>query len=79
MAGGDGSLTSVATVALERDLPFVCIPFGTRNHFARDLDIDTGDPIAALGAFTGPERRVDVGATGRLEEAEGWSRWPPAA
>jgi diacylglycerol kinase family enzyme len=62
MAGGDGSLTSVAAVALERDLPFVCIPFGTRNHFARDLDIDTGDPIGALGAFTGPERQVDVGA-----------------
>jgi diacylglycerol kinase family enzyme len=62
MAGGDGSLAAVAAVALERDLPFVCIPFGTRNHFARDLGIDLEDPIAALGAFTGSERRVDAGA-----------------
>ena len=37
MAGGDGSLAPVAEVALERDAAFVCIPFGTRNHFARDL------------------------------------------
>ena len=67
VAGGDGSLAAVAEVALERDLPFVCIPFGTRNHFARDLGLDRDDPIAALGAFDGGERRIDVGrAGGRL-------------
>src|SRR5437868_6163032 len=32
VAGGDGSLAPVAQVAIDRDLPFVCIPFGTRNH-----------------------------------------------
>ena len=47
MAGGDGSLAPIAAVALERDLPFVCIPFGTRNHFARDLGIDRDDPNGA--------------------------------
>jgi diacylglycerol kinase family enzyme len=61
MAGGDGSLAPVAAVAIERDLPFVCIPFGTRNHFARDLGLDRDDPVAALDAFGGAERRVDVG------------------
>ncbi|NUT55084.1 MAG: hypothetical protein HOQ03_03760 [Thermoleophilia bacterium] len=61
MAGGDGSLAAVAEVALERDVPFVCIPFGTRNHFARDVGLDRDDPIAALAAFAdGVERRVDV-------------------
>src|SRR4051812_27269648 len=40
MAGGDGSLAAVADVCIERDLPFVCIPFGTRNHFARDVGLD---------------------------------------
>ena len=66
-AGGDGTLSGVATVAIERDLPFVCIPFGTRNHFARDLGLDRDDPIAALAAFSGEERRVDVGrVNGRL-------------
>jgi diacylglycerol kinase family enzyme len=64
MAGGDGSLAAVAAVALERDLPFVCIPFGTRNHFARDLGIDRDDPVGALDAFQGRERRIDVGAVG---------------
>ena len=50
MAGGDGSLAAVAEVAIERDLPFVCIPFGTRNHFARDLGLDRDDPLGALAA-----------------------------
>lgn len=68
MAGGDGSLAAVAEVAIEQDIPFVCVPFGTRNHFARDLGLDRDDPIAALAAFNdGIERRVDVGrAGGRL-------------
>ena len=68
MAGGDGSLAPVAEVALERDAAFVCIPFGTRNHFARDLGLDRDDPIGALRAFVGgTERRIDVGrANGRI-------------
>lgn len=61
VAGGDGSLAAVAAVAIERDLPFVCIPVGTRNHFARDVGLDRRDPVAALAAFTGIERRIDVG------------------
>jgi diacylglycerol kinase family enzyme len=64
MAGGDGSIGTVAAIAIERDLPFVCVPFGTRNHFARDIGLDRDDPVAALDAFTGEERRVDVGRVG---------------
>lgn len=64
MAGGDGSLAAVADVALEQEVPFVCIPFGTRNHFARDLGLDRDDPIGALAAFDGEERRIDVGRVG---------------
>jgi diacylglycerol kinase family enzyme len=63
-AGGDGSVASVAAVAVERDLPFVVVPYGTRNHFARDLGLDLDDPLAALPAFEGEERRVDVGRAG---------------
>jgi len=67
MAGGDGSLAPVADVTLERDLRFVAIPFGTRNHFVRDLGLDRDDPIGALDSFAGEERRIDVGrANGRL-------------
>jgi diacylglycerol kinase family enzyme len=64
IAGGDGSLAAVAEVAIERDLPFVCVPFGTRNHFARDLGLDRRDPVGALEAFAGEERRIDVGHAG---------------
>jgi diacylglycerol kinase family enzyme len=61
VAGGDGSLGAVAGAALEHDVPFVVVPFGTRNHFARDLGLDPDDPLAALTAFQGRESRVDVG------------------
>jgi diacylglycerol kinase family enzyme len=62
MAGGDGSLAVVAAVAMEHDLPFVCIPAGTRNHFAMDLGLNRSDLRAGLDAFdAASERRVDVG------------------
>ena len=64
VAGGDGSLGLVAKVAVEADVPFVCVPSGTRNHFAGDLGLDRSDPVAALEAFGGPERRIDVGMVG---------------
>ena len=35
MAGGDGSLGPVAAAALDGERPFVCVPYGTRNHFAQ--------------------------------------------
>jgi diacylglycerol kinase family enzyme len=62
MAGGDGSQAAVAAVAAQHDVAFVCVPAGTRNHFALDLGIDRNDPVAALDAFLdGEERRVDLG------------------
>jgi diacylglycerol kinase family enzyme len=62
MAGGDGSQAAIAAVAAEHDLRFVCVPAGTRNHFAFDLGIDRNDVVGALDAFTeGRERRIDLG------------------
>jgi diacylglycerol kinase family enzyme len=61
MAGGDGSQALVATVAAEHGIPHVCVPAGTRNHFALDLGIDREDVVGALNAFAdGVERRVDL-------------------
>jgi len=61
MAGGDGSQAIVAMVAAEHDLPYACIPSGTRNHFALDLGVDRDDVVGALDAFIeGGERRVDL-------------------
>jgi diacylglycerol kinase family enzyme len=61
MAGGDGSQAIVAMIAAEHDLPYACIPAGTRNHFALDLGVDRDDVVGALDAFVnGGERRVDL-------------------
>lgn len=65
MAGGDGSLGVVAQAAIERDLPFLCVPWGTRNHFATDVGLDGDDALGVLDALRdGVERRVDVGRVG---------------
>jgi diacylglycerol kinase family enzyme len=63
VAGGDGSVTAVAGVAVQRNLPLVVVPTGTLNHFARDLGLDLSRPLTALDAFASGhhERRVDVG------------------
>jgi len=46
----------------------VCIPSGTRNHFALDIGVDRDDVIGALDAFHhGSERRIDLGrVNGRI-------------
>ena len=68
IAGGDGSLAIVAAAAYAHGLPFVCVPAGTRNHFALDLGVDRHDLVGALEAFTdGVERVIDAGSVnGRL-------------
>lgn len=68
VAGGDGSLAVAAAAALAHGIPFVCIPAGTRNHFARDVGVDRRDVVGALDAFDdGVERRIDVArVNGRL-------------
>ncbi len=65
MAGGDGSQALVASIAIEHDLPFVCVSAGTRNHFALDLGIDREDPRKSLDAFRDSiERRIDYATVG---------------
>jgi diacylglycerol kinase family enzyme len=68
MAGGDGSLAVVAAAARAHGLPFVCVPAGTRNHFALDLGVDRDDLVGSLDAFAdGVERVIDVAeVNGRL-------------
>jgi diacylglycerol kinase family enzyme len=68
MAGGDGSQALVASLAVEHELPFVCVSAGTRNHFALDLGLDREDPRKSVHGFVdGIERRVDYATVdGRL-------------
>jgi diacylglycerol kinase family enzyme len=61
MAGGDGSQALVAGVAARSGVPYVCVPAGTRNHFALDLGLDREDVVGALDAFAAAtERRIDL-------------------
>ena len=68
MAGGDGSLAVVAAAAHAHDLPFVCIPAGTRNHFALDLGVDVKDPVGRAGR---------VHRRGRARDRHGARERPP--
>jgi diacylglycerol kinase family enzyme len=61
MAGGDGSQGLLAEVAMLHDVAHVCVPAGTRNHFALDLGLDRDDVVGALDAFAyGTEHRIDL-------------------
>lgn len=59
VAGGDGSLAAAADLVSQRGVEFVCVPAGTRNHFALDLGLDREDLVGALEAF-GPAKRRQV-------------------
>lgn len=62
VAGGDGTLAIVASVASAHGIPFVVVPAGTFNHFALDLGLDRNDVVGSLDAFgESVERRVDLG------------------
>ena len=62
VAGGDGTVSAVAAVAVERDLPLVVLPCGTLNHFAADAGLDCNDPLTGVAAVeNGTDLRVDVG------------------
>ena len=37
--GGDGTISSVAAVVIDSDKALGVLPFGTMNHFAKDLHI----------------------------------------
>ena len=61
MAGGDGSQALVASVAAQAGLDYVCVPAGTRNHFALDLGLDRADVVGALDAYDdGLRRYIDL-------------------
>ena len=65
MAGGDGSQALVASIAIEHDIPFVCVTAGTRNHFALDLGLDREDPRGSMDAFRDAvQRRIDYAMVG---------------
>jgi diacylglycerol kinase family enzyme len=60
-AGGDGTVSTVAGIAVRSGATFGVIPLGTLNHFARDagIPLDLEKAVAAIAA--GRSRALDVG------------------
>jgi diacylglycerol kinase family enzyme len=60
-AGGDGTVSTVATALVGTSMPLGVLPLGTLNHFARDLKIPAGLPEAIAVIRAGRVTAVDVG------------------
>ncbi|RZS43476.1 undecaprenyl-diphosphatase [Herbihabitans rhizosphaerae] len=60
VAGGDGTVAAVASVAAETGLPLALIPAGTLNHFARDVGVRSMRD-ADLATEAGSAVGIDLG------------------
>lgn len=61
VAGGDGTISSVAAQVAGTEIPLGVLPLGTRNHFARDLGLPSDWREAVTQIAAGRVRRIDVG------------------
>ena len=59
--GGDGTVSSVAAAVIAADKTLGVLPFGTMNHFAKDLHIPLDLAGAVETIVAGHATRVDVG------------------
>lgn len=67
VGGGDGTINSGASAAIERGIPLGVLPLGTLNHFAKDLGIPLDLNEAAKVVLEGVVCEVDVGeVNGRI-------------
>ncbi|GAB3884454.1 hypothetical protein GCM10029964_045500 [Kibdelosporangium lantanae] len=71
VAGGDGTVAAVSSVAAERQLPLVLVPAGTLNHFARDVGI-TGIEDVATALAQGDGVRIDLSTVTVDDEPARW-------
>jgi diacylglycerol kinase family enzyme len=60
-AGGDGTVSGVASAVVDSPAALGILPLGTLNHFARDLHIPLTLPEAVAVIAAGHVRQVDVG------------------
>ena len=59
--GGDGTINSVASAAIASGKTMGVLPFGTMNHFAKDLHIPLDLEGAIETIFAGHSIKIDVG------------------
>ncbi|MDQ3369112.1 MAG: diacylglycerol kinase family lipid kinase [Myxococcota bacterium] len=61
-AGGDGTVSSIASGLVGTEMPLAVLPLGTLNHFARDIGMPSGDlAVAAQAIRDGVTQAIDVG------------------
>jgi len=60
-AGGDGTVSTVAGVAVATSSTFGVLPMGTLNHFAKDLRLPLDMPGAVAVIVAGHRHDLDVG------------------
>jgi YegS/Rv2252/BmrU family lipid kinase len=60
-AGGDGTISSVASAVVHSNKTLGILPFGTMNHFAKDLHIPMEPEGALKTIIEGRSVRIDVG------------------
>lgn len=60
-AGGDGTIVSAISVALQRNLPLGIVPLGTFNDLARTLGISAGIGTSCAAIAAQKTRRIDLG------------------
>lgn len=58
-AGGDGTLLSTLSAALEADIPLAVLPLGTANDFAANMGMHHAEDVAA-SIIRRSKKRVDV-------------------
>lgn len=66
-AGGDGTISTIASVLAGSDMPMGVLPLGTLNHFAKDLGlpVDLGEAVKTIASRR--TVKVDVGeVNGRI-------------
>src|SRR5690349_3250415 len=59
VAGGDGTTNSIATAVIGTKIPLVVVPFGTLNHFARDIGVTTSAEEALKLFEEGSNKAID--------------------
>jgi undecaprenyl-diphosphatase len=74
VAGGDGTVAAVASIAAERNLPLALIPAGTLNHFARDVGVRSM-PDADAATEAGEAVGIDLGEVQVTGSGEPEHRW----
>jgi diacylglycerol kinase family enzyme len=66
-SGGDGTVSTIAAVAVETGATLGVLPMGTLNHFAKDVGVPQDLDAAVAALASGERRQVDVGeVNGRI-------------